>query len=99
MEDCDNKPKDLNKKLKAMGNAFRHPRKRQIDHNKNVLLNDVSIYDDIMEANKDLKAGQFEKAGEIYGEIASSVFWGAFNEGLEFVQWCELTNSYLLNQI
>ena len=85
MEDCATVPEDLDK-LKAMGDAFLHPKKLIIDSMKNVLLNGVSIYDDIKDADKDLKAGQFEKAGELYGTIGASVLWGASNMGQEFVQ-------------
>ena len=46
MEDCVKVPEDLDK-LKAMGDAFRHPKKLLIDDMKYVLLNGVSIYDDI----------------------------------------------------
>ena len=87
MEDCVKVPEDLDK-LKAMGDAFRHPKKLIIDSMKNVLLNGVSIYDDIEQANKDLHAGQFEKAGELYGTIGASVVWGAdlYNMGAAFLQ-------------
>ena len=75
MEDCAKAPADL-AKLKQMGDAFRHPKKLIIDSMKNVLLNGVSIYDDIKEANTDLHAGQYEKAGELYGTIGASVLFG-----------------------
>ena len=76
MEDCDKIGSDDVTKLKNMGDAFLHPKKLIIDSMKNVLLNGVSIYDDIKAADKDLTAGSYEAAGELYGTIGASVLWG-----------------------
>ena len=59
MEDCEKVGADDVAKLKKMGDAFLHPKKLLIDSAKNVLLNGVSIYDDIKTADKDLIAGSF----------------------------------------
>ena len=64
MEDCDKVSSDDVTKLKKMGDAFLHPKRLLIDAAKNVLLNGVSIYDEIKTADKDLTAGSFEAAGE-----------------------------------
>ena len=64
MEDCDKVGSDDVSKLKKMGDAFLHPKRLIIDSAKNVLLNGVSIYDEIKTASKDLTAGSFEAAGE-----------------------------------
>ena len=47
MEDCEKVGSDDLDKLKKMGDAFLHPVHLLIDAGKNVLLNGVSIYDDI----------------------------------------------------
>ena len=64
MEDCDKISSDDVDKLKKMGDAFLHPKRLLIDSAKNVLLNGVSIYDEIKTASKDLSAGSYEAAGE-----------------------------------
>ena len=76
MEDCKKISSEDVTKLKKMGDAFLHPKKLIIDSMKNVLLNGVSIYDDIKAADKDLIAGSYEAAGELYGTIGASVLWG-----------------------
>ena len=76
MEDCDKIGSDDVAKLKAMGEAFLHPKKLFIDAAKTVLLNGVSILDDIKTAKTDLEGGKYEQAGELYGKIGAEVLWG-----------------------
>ena len=64
MEDCEKVGSDDVAKLKKMGDAFLHPKRLIIDSAKNVLLNGVSIYDEVKTAAKDLSAGSYEAAGE-----------------------------------
>ena len=64
MEDCEKVSSDDVTKLKKMGDAFLHPKRLIIDSAKNVLLNGVSIYDEVKTASKDLSAGSYEAAGE-----------------------------------
>ena len=64
MEDCEKISSDDVTKLKKMGDAFLHPKKLMIDSMKSVLLNGVSIYDDIKAADKDLMDRKFVAAGE-----------------------------------
>merc|ERR1712051_806383 len=64
MEDCEKVSSDDVDKLKKMSDAFLHPKRLIIDSAKNVLLNGVSIYDEVKTADKDLTAGSFEAAGE-----------------------------------
>ena len=77
MQDCEKVGSDDVAKLKSMGDAFLHPKKLIIDSAKNVLLNGVSIYDDIKATDADLMAGKFEAAGEKIGAIGASVLWGS----------------------
>ena len=87
MEDCEKiMSGDDVAQLKKMGDAFRHPVHLLIDAGKNVLLNGVSIYDDIKAADKDSEDGKYEEAGEVIGEIAAKVLWGGENMGEAFVQ-------------
>merc|ERR1719266_1387196 len=80
MEDCEKiVTGDDVTKLKNMGEAFLHPKKLLFDSMKHVLLNGVSIYDDIKAAGKDLDDGKYEEAGEMYGTIAAKVLWGGEN--------------------
>ena len=76
MEDCEKIGSDDVTKLKNMGDAFLHPKKLIIESMKRVLLNGVSIYDDIKTADSDLISGKFETAGELYGKIGAEVLWG-----------------------
>ena len=69
-----------------MGDAFLHPVHLLIDAGKNVLLNGVSIYDDIKTASTDFSDSKYEEAGEVIGDIAAKVLWGADNMGEPFVQ-------------
>ena len=71
-------------KLKSMADVFLHPKKLVWDSAKNVLLNGVSIYDDIKAADSDLDAGNYEEAGKQFGTMAATVLYGGDN--LEFVQ-------------
>ena len=76
MQDCEKISSDDVTKLKNMGDTFLHPKKLIIESMKNILLNGVSIYDDIKAADKDLIIGTYEAAGELYGTIGASVLWG-----------------------
>merc|ERR1712165_279115 len=77
MEDCEKVISgDDVTKLKSMGEAFLHPKKLLFDSMKHVLLNGVSIYDDIKTGDKDLEDGKYEDAGKMYGTIAAKVLWG-----------------------
>ena len=69
-----------------MGDAFLHPKKLLFDSMKHVLLNGVSIYDDIKTGDKDLEDGKYEDAGKMYGTIAAKVLWGGENMSGEFLQ-------------
>ena len=64
-----------------MGDAFLHPVHLLIDAGKNVLLNGVSIYDDIKTASTDFSDKKYEEAGEVIGDIAAKVLWGGENMG------------------
>ena len=86
MEDCKKVGADDVAKLKKMGDAFLHPKKLIIDSAKNVLLNGVSIYDDIKTADKDLIAGSWEAAGEKFGKIGAEVIWGSDLMDLGIIQ-------------
>ena len=87
MEDCEKiMSGDDVAQLKKMGDAFRHPVHLLIDAGKNVLLNGVSIYDDIKTASADFSDSKYEEAGEVIGEIAAKVLYGADNMGEPFVQ-------------
>ena len=69
-----------------MGEAFLHPVHLLIDASKNVLLNGVSIYDEIKTASKDFDEGQYEQGGEMIGTIAAKVLWGGETMSGKFVQ-------------
>jgi hypothetical protein len=79
MEDCEKVGSDDVTKLKAMGEAFLHPKKLIIDSFHHVILNGKSIWSDIKAADKDLIAGKYEAAGELYGTIGADILWGADN--------------------
>ena len=87
MEDCEKiiSGDDVTK-LKNMGEAFLHPKKLVFDSMKHVLLNGVSIYDDIKAADTDFDDGKYEEAGEMIGDIAAKVLWGGETMSGEFVQ-------------
>merc|ERR1712051_280116 len=72
--------------LKNMGEAFLHPKKLLIESAVHVLLNGVSIYDDIKTASTDFDAKKYEEAGEVIGDIAAKVLWGSKSMGEPFVQ-------------
>ena len=87
MEDCEKiMSGDDVAQLKKMGDAFLHPVHLLIDAGKNVLLNGVSIYDDIKTASTDFDDKKYEEAGEVIGDIAAKVLWGSENMGEPFVQ-------------
>ena len=64
MEDCEKVGSDDVDKLKKMGDVFLHPKRLIIDSAKNVLLNGVSIYDEVKTTALDIGRGSFEAAGE-----------------------------------
>ena len=87
MEDCEKVISgDDVTTLKNMGEAFLHPKKLLFDSMKHVLLNGVSIYDDIKIASTDFGDKKYEEAGEMIGTIAAKVLWGGENMGEAFVQ-------------
>ena len=71
MQDCEKVGSDDVAKLKSMGDAFLHPKKLLIDSAKHVLLNGVSIYDEVKTAGSDFTTGKFEAAGEQIGTIGA----------------------------
>ena len=60
-----------------MGDAFLHPKQLIIGAAHNVEVNGVRIYKDIKKAGNDIQNNQWEAAGELYGEVAATVLWGA----------------------
>ena len=59
-----------------MGEVFLHPKQLIIDAENNVIMNGVEIFKDVRKAGKDMQAGKYEEAGELYGEVAALVLWG-----------------------
>ena len=69
-----------------MGEAFLHPVQLIMDAGHNVLVNGVEIYKDVKKASTDIQNNQWEAAGELYGTVAATVFWGANNMAIEVDQ-------------
>ena len=62
--------------LKAMGETFLHPGQLIMDAEKNVYVNHTEIYHDLVNAGDLMEADKYEQAGEMYGTIVATVFWG-----------------------
>ena len=62
--------------LKAMGETFLHPVQLIMDAEKNVYVNHTEIYHDLVNAGDLMEAEEYEQAGEMYGTIVATVFWG-----------------------
>ena len=84
MEDCAAVGDEDVAKLKAMGDAFLHPKQLIIDAGHNIILNGIEIAKDIKAAGKDMDAGFYEKAGMMYGTVGALVLWGDQNFAPEF---------------
>ena len=82
MEDCAAVGDEDVAKLKAMGEAFLHPKQLIINAEHNLILNGIEILKDVRKAGKDMQAGKYEEAGKLYGTVAAEVLWGkqSFND-------------------
>ena len=60
MTDCAMVGADDVSKLKAMGEAFLHPKQLILDAEHNIIVNGVAIYKDIKTAGDDMQAAEYE---------------------------------------
>ena len=80
MEDCAKVGSEDLAKLTAMGEAFLHPKHLIIEGEHNIIINGVDITKDLVAANKDMAAGDYQKAGIMYGTVGALVLWGDQND-------------------
>ena len=77
MEDCPSAcdAEDV-AQLKAMGDAFLHPKELIINAEHHVVVNGVEIWRGIHGAKKQMHQGNYEAAGEKWGKVFATVLWG-----------------------